>query len=222
MQGWIIGIMEQFKGIVAYWVILLLIAIENIFPPIPSEIILTFGGFLTTKPEMEMNIWIVALFSTVGSVSGALVLYGLGRLLSKERLIWIIDKWGKILRLKRKDLDNAESWFNLRGSYTVFFCRFIPIIRSLISIPAGMAKMKMVKFLALTTVGTFIWNVVLINLGAAVGQNWEQIAGFFSTYSDVTLVVIIVAVAAVLALWFFKFRKPVKKDDSEEETRLLK
>ncbi len=215
MQGWIIGIMDQFKGIVAYWVIALLIAIENIFPPIPSEIILTFGGFLATDPAREMNVWLVSVFSTFGSVSGALILYGLGRLLSKERLVWIIDKWGKILRLKRKDLDNAESWFNRKGGITVFFCRFIPIIRSLISIPAGMAKMKMGKFLVLTTVGTFIWNVVLINLGAVMGQNWEQIAGFFSTYSDVTLIVLIVVAAGGL-FWFFWSRKTNKTGKSDK------
>lgn len=206
MQGWIIGIMDQFKGFVAYWVIMLLIAIENVFPPIPSEIILTFGGFLTTDPKREMNPWMVTIFSTLGSVVGALILYGLGRLLSKERLVWIIDKWGRVLRLKRKDLDNAESWFNRKGSATVFFCRFIPIIRSLISIPAGMAKMKLGKFLLLTTTGTFIWNIVLINLGAIMGNNWEKIAAFFSTYSDVTLVVLVAAVLFGI-FWFIRSRR---------------
>ena len=209
MQGWIIGIMGQFKGILAYLVIMLLILIENVFPPIPSEIILTFGGFLSTDPAREMNPWIVALFSTAGSVAGAFILYGLGRLLSKERLYKIIDRWGKILRVKRKDLDNAESWFTRKGGITVFFCRFIPIIRSLISIPAGMAKMKIAKFVILTTVGTFIWNVILIWLGAIMGENWESIAAFFSTYSDVTLVVIIVAAAAGL-FFFIRSRRASK------------
>lgn len=215
MQGWIIGIMGQFKGILAYLVIMLLIAIENIFPPIPSEIILTFGGFLATDPAREMNVWVVALVSTAGSVLGAVVLYGLGRLLSKERLIRIIDRWGKILRVKRKDLDNAESWFTRKGGATVFFCRFIPIIRSLISIPAGMAKMKVPKFLLLTTIGTFIWNVVLINLGAFMGNNWETIANFVSTYSDVTLVVLIVLVAAGI-FWYVRKRVKASKSQAEE------
>lgn len=209
MQGWIIGIMGQFKGLLAYLVIMLLILIENVFPPIPSEIILTFGGFLSTDPAREMNPWIVVLFSTAGSVAGAFLLYGLGRLLSKERLYKIIDRWGKILRVKRKDLDNAESWFARKGGMTVFFCRFIPIIRSLISIPAGMAKMKIPKFVILTTVGTFIWNVVLIWLGAIMGENWEKIAAFFSTYSDVTLVVIIIA-AAVGIFFFIRSRRASK------------
>ena len=221
MQGWIIGIMDQFKGILAYWVIMLLIAIENVFPPIPSEIILTFGGFLTTDPAREMNVWMVSLFSTFGSVAGAVILYGLGRLLSKEHLVWIIDKWGRILRLKRKDLDNAEAWFNKKGSATVFFCRFIPIIRSLISIPAGMSKMGIGKFLLLTTVGTAIWNVVLVNLGALMGSNWGVIVEFMDTYSTATVVILSICGVAFL-VWFFKFRKTSKSIEIEETSDITK
>lgn len=220
MQGWIIGIMDQFKGIIAYWVIMLLIAIENVFPPIPSEIILTFGGFLTTDPTREMNVWMVVLFSTLGSVVGAVILYGIGRLLSKEHLMWIIDKWGRILRLKRKDLDNAESWFNKKGSATVFFCRFIPIIRSLISIPAGMSKMKIGKFLLLTTIGTAIWNTVLVNLGAVMGNQWEKIANFMDTYSTATAVVLVILAIAGL-FWFFKLRKTNKTAEIKNEDATL-
>lgn len=207
MQEWIIEIMEQF----GYWGIMLLIAIENVFPPIPSEIILTFGGFMTTEPKTNMNVWIVCLFATFGSVAGAIILYGLGRILSKERLMWIIQKWGKILQLKPKDLDKAEEWFNKKGSLTVFFCRFIPIIRSLISIPAGMSKMKMGKFLFFTTVGTAIWNIVLVNIGAFMGNEWERIVSVMKKYQSVTVVVLCILGVTVL-VWFFKFRKPSNAD----------
>lgn len=213
MQEWIIKIVEQF----GYWGIMLLIAIENVFPPIPSEVILTFGGFMTTYTTM--NVWLVSLFATLGSVGGAVILYGLGRLLSKERLVWIVDKWGRVLALKRQDLDNAETWFNRKGNAAIFFCRFIPIIRSLISIPAGMSKMKFGKFLLFTAAGTAIWNIVLVNLGALVGKGWEKIAKYMNTYSTITLIVLVVA-AVVLVFWFFKSRK--KRMDAKAAKDSLK
>lgn len=209
MQEWIIQVVNQF----GYWGIMLLIAIENIFPPIPSEVILALGGFMTTYTKM--NVWGVTLFATFGSVGGAIILYGLGHILSKERLMWIIDKWGRILRLKRQDLDNAEGWFQRKGSLTVFFCRFIPIIRSLISIPAGMSKMNFWKFLLFTTVGTAIWNVVLVNLGAFMGEKWEVIVQFMDTYSTATAVVL-GTLFLVVVVWFYHKRKAKKAADPNE------
>ena len=157
MQGWIIQIVNQF----GYFGIALLIAVENIFPPIPSEVILTFSGFLTTVTDLK--IWGVVLSATVGSVLGAVILYCVGRLISPQRLECLLDgKPGKILHLKKEDIHRAGSWFAKRGSLTVFFCRFIPVVRSLISIPAGMAKMKIGMFLLLTALGTFLCNIVLV------------------------------------------------------------
>lgn len=208
MQDLIINVMNQF----GYIGILLLIAIENIFPPIPSEIILTFGGFMTTYTSMK--ILGVIIFSTIGSVVGALVLYGIGRLLTKERLEKILDgKLGHILGFKKEDVKKSEEWFIKRGNLTVFFCRFIPIIRSLISIPAGMTKMKLGIFLVLTTAGTVIWNTVLVFLGAAFGASWEKIAGYIDSYSKVTLFVICV-VFAICCVLFYKKRIAVKRNKS--------
>lgn len=208
MQEWIIQIMNQF----GYIGIALLIAIENIFPPIPSEVILTFGGFMTTYTSM--NIWLVALFATIGSVIGAIVLYGIGRLLTPQRLAWIIDKWGRILRIKKQDIKKAEKWFNRRGSLTVFFCRFIPIVRSLISIPAGMAHMNIGKFLLYTTLGTSIWNIILVYLGAYAGANWENILKYMNTYSNIA-VAVLAAVGIVFVIWFIKKRK--NRDNRKDE-----
>ena len=208
MQEWIIQIMNQF----GYIGIALLIAIENIFPPIPSEVILTFGGFMTTYTSM--NIWLVALFATIGSVIGAIVLYGIGRLLTPQRLAWIIDKWGRILRIKKQDIKKAEKWFNRRGSLTVFFCRFIPIVRSLISIPAGMAHMNIGKFLIYTTLGTSIWNIILVYLGAYAGANWESILKYMNTYSYIAVAVL--AVAGIgFVIWFIKKRE--NRDNHKKE-----
>ncbi|MCP3026562.1 DedA family protein [Halobacillus sp. A5] len=179
MENWLITIINE----LGYIGILLLIAVENIFPPIPSEIILTFGGFMTTTSSL--TIFGVVLAATAGSVLGAMVLYGIGRQLDVERLERIVDKWGHILRLTKKDIYRADAWFDKYGPWTVFFCRFVPLIRSLISIPAGMSNMNFPLFLALTTLGTLIWNVVLVSLGASVGSSWEEIVYFMDVYSKV-------------------------------------
>lgn len=200
MQEWITNMMNQF----GYIGIALLIAIENIFPPIPSEIILTFGGFMTTKSNM--NIWLVSLSATIGSAAGAIALYYIGRLVTPERLERFIGKWGFILQLKTQDIKKAEYWFHQRGSFTVFFCRFIPIVRSLISIPAGMTKMKMGKFLLYTGLGTAIWNIVLVNLGAFAGEKWNTIANYINTYSYAVFILLVCAGIGIV-IWLFYNRK---------------
>lgn len=203
MQNFLEEIINQF----GYAAIVVLIAVENIFPPIPSEVILTFGGFMTAATDMTVTGVIIA--STAGSVGGAVVLYYLGSILGAERMKRIVMKYGKWLRLTTDDVDKSYGWFNKFGSWTVFFCRFIPLIRSLISIPAGMSRMNMLKFLVLTTIGTFIWNTVLVNLGASVGENWEDIVAVMDVYSNIAYAVIAVLGIAFL-VWFFYFR-PKKK-----------
>lgn len=196
MQNWIITIMNRF----GYLGVAGLIGLENIFPPIPSEVILTFGGFMTTCTNLTFTGVVVS--STIGSLIGAILLYGIGWILSYDKLCRILSgKTGKILHLYPEDIDKAVSWFDKRGNYTVFFCRFIPIVRSLISIPAGCAKMKMLPFLLLTTAGSFIWNTVLVYLGALAGKSWSKIAGYMDTYSTIVLIILIIAVLS--ALYFF-------------------
>jgi membrane protein DedA with SNARE-associated domain len=199
MQDLIISSINQF----GYIGILLLIAIENIFPPIPSEVILTFGGFMTT--HTNISIIGVIIFSTIGSTLGALVLYGVGRLLTKERLENILDgKIGRTLHFKKEAVRKSEDWFIKRGNYTVFFCRFIPIIRSLISIPAGMTKMRLKTFIILTVAGTAIWNTILVFLGAAFGASWKKIAGYMDTYSTIALIVICVVFIIACIVFYIK------------------
>jgi alkaline phosphatase len=199
MQELIINVMNQF----GYFGILFLIALENVFPPIPSEVILTFGGFMTISTSM--TVLGVIVFSTIGSVLGALILYGIGRLLTRERLENILgSKLGRMLGFKKDDVKKSEDWFIKRGKITVFFCRFIPIIRSLISIPAGMTKMNVGIFLLLTTIGTAIWNTVLVLLGAAFGASWDKIASVIDKYSTTTLYVICVAFAVGCFVFYKK------------------
>ncbi len=204
MESWITSVMEQF----GYFGIALLILVENVFPPIPSEVILTFGGFMTTKSELSIFGVVVAL--TIGSVGGAVILYWIGRILNVERLERIIEKWGKYLRLTKEDVRKADAWFDKYGPWTVFFCRFIPLIRSLISIPAGMSGMNQWLFLVLTTLGTLIWNLVLVLVGAKVGNNWHQIVNYMDVYSNIMYVVIAVS-AVIFIIWFIKRKKTSTK-----------
>lgn len=204
MQEIIISIMNQF----GYLGILLLIMIENVFPPIPSEIILCFGGFMTTNTKLTIVGVIVS--ATIGSVLGAVILYFIGKILNKERLIKIVSgKVGKISRLKAKDIEMADKWFDTKGSKTVFICRFIPIVRSLISIPAGMSEMPFPKFLILTTLGTAIWNTVLTILGSIMGENWSKIVEIIDKYANITLIILIIVF--VIAVTYFYYKRTKKK-----------
>lgn len=205
MQEFIISLMGQF----GYFGVFFLIALENVFPPIPSEVILLFGGFMTTYTSLNIALMVVA--ATLGSLLGAIVLYYIGKILNKERLKKIVSgKVGKVLRLKEKDIDMADHWFDTKGNKTVFFCRFIPIVRSLISIPAGMSEMPMAKFLLYTTIGSAIWNTVLIVIGNRVGENWESILGVFDQYSHIVLILLIL-IFVLFIVWFYTKKQKKKK-----------
>ena len=186
METWIVEFIEQF----GYLAVFLLIAVENIFPPIPSEIILTFAGFMITKSGL--GFFGMAFSSTLGSYIGALVLYGLGYFLRPEKF----ERFLNLFKFNLKDVEKAQKWFNDKGSPTVFFCRFVPIIRSLISIPAGMSCMKMLPFSLYTVVGSLIWNCVLIYIGTILGDHYGLISGYMEQYGIVVgLVIVIIGVA---------------------------
>lgn len=201
MHEIILQIMNKF----GYFGIAFLIAIENVFPPIPSEVILTFGGFMTSNTNMTITG--VIIVSTIGSVIGAIILYLLGRLLTKERLYKLVDgKIGKILRFKKQDIDKSEEWFSKKGKSTVLFCRFIPMVRSLISIPAGMTKMEFSLFLIYTIIGSAIWNSVLTYLGFAAGSAWESVAKYVDNFAKITLIMF-ACVVCVCGFIVYKKRK---------------
>ena len=187
MQEFIINIMNSY----GYIGVFLLILLGNIFPPIPSELILLFGGFMTTYTKL--NIIGMIISSTLGSLIGALLLYKIGTIFSKEKLkILISGKLGRVLKLKNSDIDNANKWFTNEGKKTVFFGRFIPLIRSIISIPAGINKMNISKFITYTLLGSVIWNLVLIILGHIVGRNWKAILKIFKLYSRFSLLLLFI------------------------------
>lgn len=206
MSDWIIEFMNQF----GYLGITFLIALENVFPPIPSEVILTFGGFMTTY-STGLTAQGVIVFSTIGSLLGAAILYGAGNLLTMDRLGKILDgRIGKILRLKREDVGKAYDWFNSKGMITVLICRCIPVIRSLISIPAGMSNMNIWMFFLLTTIGSLVWNTVLVLLGKAASNSWESIVDKTDVFTHITIIVL--GVLFVLCVAFYFYKKSKKKE----------
>ena len=201
MTNWII----EFIGRFGYISIFTMIAVENVFPPIPSEIILAFGGFMTTYTDLTL-LGVVSA-ATAGSVLGAAVLYKIGSLLNVKRLDAVIDRYGGVLGLKAKNMHKAFSLFKRYRNWAVFLCRMIPIIRSLISIPAGMSRMKFRVFLLLTTVGTLIWNLLLVSIGALLGESWEEVLVFINVYHEITYLALILAGIAYLVYWIWNKKK---------------
>lgn len=205
MQQFILHIIEHF----GYFGIFFLILIENVFPPIPSEVILLFSGFFSSYTSLSVFYMILA--STLGSFLGAIILYYIGKIFNKERLKKIVNgRLGKILFLKENDIDKADEWFDNKGNKSVFFCRFVPIVRSLISIPAGMSEMPMGKFIIYTICGSMIWNTVLICLGYRLGSNWEYVLTILDKYQMLVIVILVIIFGYVIIKFYRKKRKSKK------------
>lgn len=186
-----------------YLAVSALILFENIFPPIPSELILPLSGFFTTSTDMVLPGVIAA--ATAGSVIGAFILYGIGRVLSRDRLTSFFGtRPMRLLGFKPQDVSSAIDWFDRKGQLTVLICRCIPVVRSLISIPAGTAEMNPVRFTIYTFVGSLVWNTVLCSMGAAAGSAWETVTASAEWVSDAVKIVIIVIAVVVCVVWFVK------------------
>ncbi|WP_225735741.1 DedA family protein [Gulosibacter chungangensis] len=187
----------------------LLVFLENLFPPIPSEIILPLAGFTAGSAAGQFT-WVAALiWATAGSVLGAYALYGLGAWLGHDRTVKLLSM---LPLVDRDDIDKTIGWFNKHGYWTVFFGRMVPIFRSLISIPAGVERMSWWKFGLLTLCGSAIWNTIFVYGGFALGSNWEvleQAAGWFQY--------IVIAVVASVILWYIvhKIRKARREHQAE-------
>lgn len=201
---WAIGLMEALGSIGAG----VAVAIENLFPPIPSEVVLPLAGF--TASQGTIVLWEVLVWTTVGSVVGALALYGLGAWLGPVRLRRIVDR---MPLMKVSDVDRTEEWFARHGMKAVFFGRMIPIFRSLISIPAGVQRMPLAKFTLLTAAGSAIWNTVFVMAGFLLGEQWHRI----EQYADGLQVLVIGAVIVAVSLFVVaRVRQRVKGTDVED------
>ncbi len=193
MSQWVLDIMQQ----LGYAGVVLLMFLENVFPPIPSEIIMPAAGFAAARGELSLTGVIIA--GGVGSVLGAVVLYYVGRLLNEDRLIALTDRYGKWLLISSDDIRQADDWFDRHGPKIVFFGRLLPGVRSLLSIPAGMANMPMGQFLLYTSLGTTLWSGLLAVAGYQLGANYEQIEGWIGPISQIILgICILLAVIFIL------------------------
>lgn len=202
MQEAIVEIMNRF----GYMGICFLITVENLFPPIPSEVILPFGGFMTTYTNL--SVWGVVFFSTIGSTVGALILYRLGKLITPQKLEGLLStKVCKALGFQREDVQRTVSWFEKKGKKAVLFGRCVPIIRSLVSIPAGMADMELPLFFIYTVIGSTVWNVMLVSLGAMLGASWSLVLTWLAAYAKVTKAILWGGIAVgIFLLWKGKRR----------------
>lgn len=178
-----------------YKAIFILIAIENIFPPIPCEIILTFGGFMTTITNLTpLGVIVVA---SLGSYLGAVILYSLGYMITIDKLTIILSK----LHFNEPELNRAINWFERYGKISVLAGRLIPIIRSLISLPAGIMKMNFFSFSLYSLVGTIIWNTILVYIGIILGNSWSLITNYIKQYTVVISII-------VLIIYLIRKRRP--------------
>lgn len=188
---WIVSLMDTL-GAPGVGIAILL---ENLFPPIPSEVVLPLAGF--TVAQGSLRFLPVFIWATIGSVVGAYALYGIGAWLGADRLRAIAD-W--MWLVKSSDVDKALEWFDRYGKPSILFGRLIPGIRSLISIPAGLDRMNLLTFGLWTTLGSGVWNAILIYLGFVLGDNWESVTGYVDQYSKVVYVLLI-----LLLVWFFVY-----------------
>ena len=173
----------------------LLMFAENLFPPIPSEVILPLAGFLVYQGELRFVPALVV--ATVGSLAGALVLYALGRWGGRT----LVLRYGRLLRVRESDLDRADAWFDRYGEAVVLLGRMVPGVRSLVSIPAGLAEMPVKRFVVLTVLGSGAWNTLLIGAGWQLGENWSRLSGVVGSVSNAVLAILAVAVV-VLVMWW--------------------
>lgn len=180
---------------------------ENLFPPIPSEVVLPLAGFEVDAGDLDFLL--VVLAATLGSLAGALILYAIGLYGGRP----LVLRWGKVLRVSASDLDRAEDWFDRWGDWVVLVARVIPIARSLVSIPAGMMRMGLVRFIALTTLGSLVWNTVLVFAGKQLGANWEDVTDVVGQYA---LPIRIVAVLAVAAGGWWLWRRRAGRAEQPE------
>ncbi len=185
--------------------------VENVFPPIPSEAVLPLAGWLVLEGESGFTLWGVTLVGALGSVAGALVFYGIGYWFGEERVRFLLRRYGKWLLLAEEDFDTALSWFERYGEAVIFFGRMVPIVRSLISVPAGLAKMELLRFNFYTALGTALWSFILAYAGYLLGQSWPVVMDWIDRYETVVLVL---AIAAVVAFAVSRVRQLRRRNET--------
>ena len=199
LANWVQDVINQF----GYFGVALLVVIENVFPPIPSEIVLPFAGFVAQQGASAVNATADAaqsdttvigmmIAATVGSVVGALILYFVSAAIGPERLRGFVERFGKWFGVKSSDLVRAEEWFDRRSVVAVLVGRCVPLIRSIVSIPAGFRRMKLTSFVVLTAIGSAVWNIALIGAGAVLGDQWERVGEYVGVFQWLVIAAVLV------------------------------
>jgi membrane protein DedA with SNARE-associated domain len=186
MVEWITNTMNS----LGYLGIGLLMFLENIFPPIPSELIMPLAGF--TVAQGKLNFGMVILAGVLGTVLGTLPWYYAGKILGEQRLKSWADRYGRWLTISSKDIDRADRWFDNHADKAVFFCRLVPGIRTLISLPAGISGMHLVPFLLYSTLGTLLWVSLLTYAGYVLGDNYELVEKYLAPVSKIVLITLVI------------------------------
>ena len=191
LANWVQDVIERLGAVG----VALLVILENVFPPIPSEIVLPFAGFVAQRGDGSVAVMIFA--ATIGAVIGALVLYGIAAVIGPDRLAMFVARFGRWFGVKPADLVRAEQWFDRHAVAAVLLGRCVPLIRSIVSIPAGFRRMSLVPFLLYTALGSLVWNTALIGAGAILGDQWDRVEPYVATLQWVVI--------AVVALFVVRF-----------------
>lgn len=200
LAGWTVDLMDRLGLFGAA----LAVGLDNVFPPIPSEVILPLAGFAASQGTFSLTGALIA--TTVGSVTGAVILYWLGAIFGRERAVQV---FAKVPLLKVSDLERTEAWFAKHGGKAVFFGRMVPIFRSLISLPAGVEKMNFALFFLLTTVGSLIWNSIFVVTGYRLGENWDKV----EPYADLFQKLVILGVLLVILVFVVVRVRDLRRKD---------
>lgn len=189
--SWII----HFIGALGYFGVFLLMTLESALIPIPSEVTMPFAGSLVALGTF--NFWVVVVVGTIGNLVGSLLAYYLGWWGEDAFVRKVITKYGKYVLISESEYDRSERWFRNHGEFVVFLSRILPVLRTFISLPAGVAKMKLKKFILYTVVGCFIWSIVLTQIGVVLGNNWKSLEVYFRKFD-----VAIVAAGVLVVIWY--------------------
>jgi membrane protein DedA with SNARE-associated domain len=200
MAEWITQLMHT----LGYWGIGFLMFAENLFPPIPSELIMPLAGFTVAQGKMDFAI--VILVGVIGTILGALPWYYAGLLLGTKRLHDLLNRYGKWIGISGQDLDKVTLWFQKHGNKAVLFGRLVPGVRTLISIPAGLSHMPLVPFLIYSTVGTTLWVTLLTAAGYLLGDRYELVDEYLAPVSKIVLLLLVIA----FVFWLVRHQKNKK------------
>lgn len=209
LTEWVTSVVDS----LGYFGVAFLVAIENVFPPIPSEVVLGLAGYSAARGDA----WVVGMIiaATIGSVVGAWVLYGLSAAIGPIRLRAVVIRYGKWIGFGESDLDRSEAWFDRRSRTAVLVCRCIPLVRSLISIPAGFRRMPLGIFTLFTFIGSLVWNTVLIVAGYLLAEQWDRILKVTEPFQKVVVAVLAVLIVAFIVRRIIRTRREIAAEELE-------